>query len=393
MIVSQTFAAIDHAPIVEVVKSPDQLQELSSFWRDCQWHPSHDYDDVLAAMEQPGDRGTPVVLAVKLAGDPINALVGWQKPETPPWKLGYTYLTRQRFPCLTFPFGSLLDPNPAPNTSSALIATVEEYLSNGHADFALLQYLDTSSTVYQQAKTSPELQCRDLLSDPVPHYTLDLNRTFTEYLASLSKNTRSHIRRCRKKIEKAYGEAIEVRAYTKTEHVDEAASAVAEIEPSTWQYSALGQVLTTADQIYHWRQDAAKGRFLTHVLFINGKPVAYELGMVYKGRYDAFYAGYDPEYSKNSPGMYLMAEITEKLCSDPDVNLMDVGFSVEQYKRRYCEYSTDRDTVALFAPSVRGLCVWSIRLLAGGGNLAIKRALSRLGAFDKARKSLHQKRG
>ena len=384
--------ATAYSPRVKLINSVEEFTDLSLFWHSSQWHPCHDYDDVVSAFENPHPNGHPHVFAVMDQGLPISALIGWVKPVVPPWKLGYKSVTERHRPCLEFPYGALLGVDPSPSASSALVSQVLDFVSNGHADYALFHYLNVHSNLYEQAKSMPSFRSRDPFSDPVPHYTLSLPATYEQYVSSRSKNTRSDIRRHRNKLRKTFGDGARVATFSDVADIDATACAVSEIEAVTWQYHSLDQKVTTPREIKGWRDDAKRNRFLAQVLFIDDKPIAFNLGMTYEGRYDGFYTGYNPEYRKFSPGSYLLAETIENLCADPNVRLMDLGFSAEQYKKHYCDYSTERDSVTLFAPNLQGGKIFLLRLLAGGSNIAAKRVLNRLGIFEDIRQYLRRRK-
>ena len=109
-----------------------------------------------------------------------------------------------------------------------------------------------------------------------------------------------------------------------------------EVSSKTYQYLLLGSGLRTRESLEQgYRAAAELGWFRSYVLFPNDKPVAFQVGDVYRRRYHAQEIGYDPEWARHHVGIFLHTEIiTDLAASGGAVTEFDFGNGDNLHKER-----------------------------------------------------------
>ena len=64
-----------------------------------------------------------------------------------------------------------------------------------------------------------------------------------------------------------------------------------------------------------WQLLAARGWLRGYVLYLDEQPIAFELGELYRGRFDSLAGAYDPDYGQHRVGAYLLLKAIEDLGS------------------------------------------------------------------------------
>ena len=102
---------------------------------------------------------------------------------------------------------------------------------------------------------------------------------------------------------------------------------------------------------------ASKGWLRVFILYISGKPCAYWDTTAYCGILYGEYIGYDPAYSRYSPGMYLMLSVIGELCDQKthDITQIDFGQGDAEYKSVMTNLIFEAGEVQIYGRTLRGL--------------------------------------
>ncbi len=207
---------------------------------------------------------------------------------------------------------------------------------------------------------------------------IDLSGDFDGYLAGLSANTRSVIRRKARKATEVSGGTLDVRRFRTPDEIAHFHDIARRISMRTYQERLLGgglpddegflrsmYALAAADQVRGW------------LLYIAGEPAAYLYTPIQGGvvRYD--HVGHDPAFNDLSPGGVLQMEALRDLFGEGRFRRFDFTEGDGQHKRQFATGGVD--------------CIDMLLLRA---SLANRLTTVALGNFDRAaalgKKATHQ---
>ncbi|KWV95589.1 GNAT family N-acetyltransferase [Erythrobacter sp. AP23] len=153
---------------------------------------------------------------------------------------------------------------------------------------------------------------------------IDMAGTFEEYLARFSGKTRSTLRRKRRRLEKASGGALDLRAYRTPEEIDTFSQLALPLSRKTYQARLLDAGLPDNDaERAERRALAGNDQVRAFLLFLEGTPVAYLYLPVVRDTLVYAYLGFDPEHASLSPGTVLQMAALEVLFAEDRFRYFD----------------------------------------------------------------------
>lgn len=167
------------------------------------------------------------------------------------------------------------------------------------------------------------------------HWFIDLPDTFEEYLSTLSSKARKNRLREIRIFENELGG--KVRLVNKVEDVEWFLSAGEKISRSTYQWN-IGQRLENNEPTKKtYLAQAGAGILRCHILLAGDTPCAFARGTIRNGVYHYQTPGYDPTYSKYSPGTVLLMKVIQDLIENTDCRVLDFGQGGDMtgYKKVY----------------------------------------------------------
>lgn len=201
---------------------------------------------------------------------------------------------------------------------------------------------------------------------------LPLPATWDAFLASVSGNMRSNLRRKEKKlaalgarIEEAHGDAIAP-----------ALDTLFELHGARWETKGkTGNFIDPRLRAFH--RDIAVALDAENAVglwtaFIDGKPAAAIYGFRHSGRFLYYQAGFDPAFAEHGVGLAIMGHAIRRSI-EAGLTEFDYLRGDEDYKRRWTDLARHTKTLVLARPNLRGLA-W--RTLTSGKETA-KRLLGR----------------
>lgn len=272
--------------------------------------------------------------------------------------------------------------------SRLLEAAMQEVRKRG-ARFLLIEDLDQSSTLLQQAQglvprgfhiyspTSMQVRLK-----------IQLPPTGEEYWSKFAAKTRNTFRRLERKL----GD-FRVVCSTSLEQVPDFLRDANKISVNTWQTEQFGLRIKNDDiDLSQYTFLANQGALRSYVLYFGETPVTFVVGMQFRGvfRYDE--VGFDRQYHALSPGRVLLIKILEDVYSRETPQWFDFGMGDADYKRIFANHESTAGNVWILPPGIRGRCLVAYlngsRKLRQFGREAIKavgwyrrmRQKSRLGA-------------
>ncbi|MBS0480178.1 MAG: GNAT family N-acetyltransferase [Proteobacteria bacterium] len=215
----------------------------------------------------------------------------------------------------------------------------------------------------------------------------DLTIGFDAYLAQLSGNTRSAIKRKGKKVAQASGGQLDVRRYTTPEQLAEFHVIARRLALDTYQERLMGAGLPdTPDFTQRMYAMAAARQVRAWLLYVGGEPAAYLYCPVRGGVAIYEFVGHDPKFNDLSVGAVLQVEALRDLAADPGVDRFDFTEGDGQHKRQFATGGVECCDLLLLRPTLANRAV--IAALAGfdGAMALAKNVASRFGLRGAARK-------
>lgn len=208
----------------------------------------------------------------------------------------------------------------------------------------------------------------------------DLSIGFDAYLARLSANTRSGLKRKARRVMAVSGGTLDVRRFRTPAELEAFHDVARRISLRTYQERLFGGGLPD-DQAFVQcmyelaAADAVRGWLLT----IAGEPAAYLYCTVEHGvvRYD--HVGYDPAFDDLSPGGVLMLEAMRDLYAEPGLARFDFTEGDGQHKRSFATGGVACIDLLLLRPSLANRAAMAALEAFDRGVASAKHAVARLG--------------
>ncbi|HEX5447261.1 MAG TPA: GNAT family N-acetyltransferase [Pirellulales bacterium] len=148
-----------------------------------------------------------------------------------------------------------------------------------------------------------------------------------EYQSSWSGNHRRHLRKARKRAERAGSLTLEIHREFLPGQVERLFRLACEIEDQSWKGRA-GTSIMRSPGMFDWHLRQAQrladwGQLQLSFLRHEGKTIACEYGYRAKGTYYSAKVGYDPAYAHFSPGQLLRAMLLERFHNDGETARVD----------------------------------------------------------------------
>jgi hypothetical protein len=373
---------------VRVFKSSEQLEELRPIWTFWQQHPNADMDVYLSVIRSLPGVIRPHVLVLYRDGSPRAMLVGRLELGLVETRVGYLTVFKSHARMMTFIHGGQLG-STSPQDAELLVREVLSLLKSGEADAAFFSHFDTESSIYHCAVKLPGFLTRDHVPNIAIHRKIVLPESVQQFYGSFTGKTRSTLKRKTKKLNEYFGSSVQVRCFRKTKEINEMLRDVEEIAKKTYQ-RGLGVGFKDDFGMRERLRLAAERCWLrAYVLYLNGIPAAFWMGVLYKGTFHSDYLGYDPEYGKHSPGMYLIGKVIEDLCSEHDENraeAIDFGLGDAQYKEVLGNVEWRDGALFIFAPTFTAVARNVVRTAFALSNWAARRIVRMTGSATKIRR-------
>lgn len=188
-----------------------------------------------------------------------------------------------------------------------------------------------------------------------PSFYLRLTRSYDEFLQQRSGKFRSFLKRLDKKIRSRYSD-IRVAYYQENRHVLEGYEHLLSIERRSWKHQKGTSIPSRENQMSFFRElcesSSARGWLHLSVLFLDGCPVAHNLGLLREGRYSYLKTSFDEGFREVSPSAYLRAQLIERLIHD---GVAELDFPAEPYEweRQWTNATREHRTIRLYSQRFR----------------------------------------
>ena len=168
------------------------------------------------------------------------------------------------------------------------------------------------------------------------HHFASIPDTFDGYLKQLSARTRADLRATRKRFVGHVEQNYHTTCFRAPGEVSKFLAESMALSEKTYQYRLLGSGLRDREMLECSYLAASRlGWFRSYVLYVKERPVAFQVGYVYQGRFHAHEIGYDPEWAPYHVGIFLHTEIISDLAATSGaIREFDFGNGDMLHKRR-----------------------------------------------------------
>jgi len=180
--------------------------------------------------------------------------------------------------------------------------------------FALGSLADDSPTAPILRRVAREEGFRVVTEAGAKSPYLTLEGDWDTYLKGQSSNFRSDLKR---KGNKARRSGLEIRRFTDAGSVSIVLEAIYSIEAKSWKESTQTSITTNPQaRVFYDRflsRAAEAGWFESFLLYFEGTPAAYDMGVRFANRYYMLKTSYDQAFSEQSPGVVLREHVVRHL--------------------------------------------------------------------------------
>lgn len=372
---------------VKVLRTVSELEEIRSEWESWPGNRDSDIHSFLSFLRSNPATVRPHVLAVYRQGRPDAIMVGRIDHGEIRCRLGYLEMGfRAQIMC--FVYGALRG-NPSEDNCELLVDEILRSLSLGEADVAYLNFLRQGSDLCRLAMKKPGLLTRDHLCITQMHFGVTLPDTVEELYRSLPAGLRGFNKTKHNKLRREFAGRIEIKCFREVGGLDAMVRDVEQVAKTSYQRGLGVGFIDSPKMREGLRLKAEKGWLRAYILYLAGRPCAFWVGDMNQGTFGGDYVGYDPEFGKYSPGMFLLTNVIEGFCngSREGVKALDFGPGNAQYKELLSNQRWQETSVYIFAPSLKGIILNLVRTIVVGMDQTIKKALARTDLLRRIKKA------
>jgi len=331
------------------------------------------------------------VVIAESAGAPLATFVAIVEDIRLSSTFGYRAVSSPRLRALVGAHGGTLAWDD--EAAQRVVRAIRQALADGEADALWCPSLPLDSYLHRLSPLLGSALFRPGFAKTWTHRRLALPATYDEFLQSLRKATRADLRRDRRRLEKTFGEGLDVNRLHETgAGADSIASRLEQVAAKTYQRGLGAGFIDSPEQRRVIEIGVRRGTFRAWTLEVEGAPVAYWQGSVYGRSYVSSSTGYDNAFARHRVGMCLLTYAVGDLCADPSVDRIDWGFGDAEYKRLYSTESFDERDLVVLAPTFKGVRVSTTRVVIMGTSTAARRMSDAIGITNRVKKRWRQLR-
>lgn len=374
---AQLPAAEPSTSSVRVLRTLAELEELRQEWTGWCDDPNADLDLYLAWARRRPEFVRPHVIVIYRGARPDCILVGRLELARVELKIGYFVLFRPKVARLFFVRDGLLG-NVCDENIKLLVKELRKCLRRREATLAEIPKVRPLPALDEAVGKEFGTFSRGHFLPLQEHRWLELPDNYEDFLQALSRKNRHEIRRHQKRLNEEFGKRARIQCYHEAAEVDNLVRDVESISEKSYQ-RALGVGFRADEETMEsLRIIANQGGLRGCVLYLDDQPSAFFVGRQYKHKLHGTYMGFDPQFSKYSPGVIILMHGIQD-CFDPAnrATHMDLGWGDRQYKRMICNRTRQDGFLHVYAPTWKGLRLNLLRSTTSLIDTLARRALER----------------
>jgi hypothetical protein len=369
---------------VNVYKNFDQVAPVSPFWRSWQWNPYSDLDYVQFKFQNITNAGKPFILALSLEGSLVTILTASIEMRPLHFQFGYKYWTGPTLKTLTVDRYDVLGWQDA-EVWMALLECFKGLLDSKVVELIRLKGFPLDSPPHKIPLPGLPWLCGDPLKHVQESWVLTCPNGFGDFLKK-HRGLKDSLRRGLRRMKKLAGEDIVIRCYKNIDDLDTILNHTEQIAQHTWQRGLGGGSFADEEARQRFRFLLQKGWLRSYILYLAGRPVSFNHGLLYQRQYFFETVGYDQAYRREGVGKYLWMKVIEDFSGSGLIDDFVFGEGNSEDKGRSCDRSFQIADRHLFAPTfhIKAFNIFRIAMLAS--HLLGKKTLKKIGHFESFRR-------
>jgi CelD/BcsL family acetyltransferase involved in cellulose biosynthesis len=343
----------DNRLAFRTIRDLQELEALRGLWESWPGTRDSDLDFFSSLVRSRGQGCQPHVIVLIRGANPNAILIGLRERRRMPFKLGFATICEPEVTTLEFVYGGLRG-KASKDDCSAFVQEVMRFLNEGQADLALWRQLDVQSNLCECALRLPHFVLRDHSGYLEGHWFMNFPQGLDEFLMSLDWNQRSKLRRKYRKVTSHLAGKVRTCSFHSVGDLEPAISDIEEIASRTDKRLFGEGFFNTLQMREQMVASAERGWLRLYILYLEGQPAAFWVGTLHDHCLQADHVGYDPVWSKLSPGIFLFFKILEDL-RDEDIAAVDLGCGDIQFKQCFGDLRSVESSVHIYAPTLRGI--------------------------------------
>jgi len=199
------------------------------------------------------------------------------------------------------------------------------------------------------------------------------------------------IQRRNRKLVSDFRDQVRIVCFREPAEVDRMMEDVEEVAKKTYQRGlGVGFIKDTATR-QRLQLEAEKGWLRGYVLYLGDRSCAFWIGTLYRGTFHTNFTGYDPSYSKYSPGMFLLMRAIEEMYTQEEhhqrVHNINWGLGDAEYKEILGTSEWQEGPMHIFAPTPKGLRLKLLMVATALIEQCSKKALASTGFLPRIKKA------
>jgi hypothetical protein len=254
-----------------------------------------------------------------------------------------------------------------------------ESLRSKEADVVLMGHLKIDSEMYDLSRNISPILCRDFVTSPKAHRIKSLIQDGNGFKNILSSAAKIKYKKCANKMNKTYKNRYEVKCYKDLSELEIIMNDSEAIARKTY-HRGLGVGFNDNEETRKRFDLALRKNWLrVYILYIDGSPVAFWNGMLYKNIFYTGDTGYDHEFHYFAVGTFLLMKLMEDIFNTGDATALDYGLGDAEYKRQLSDGCWPESFVCIFAPSLRSIAINVFRIIVHSISRAAESLLDQTG--------------
>ena len=381
--VGRHLASIGGACVVRVARSAEEVESLRADWEpllgDCV-HTDPDY--TLWSVREEPHVIQPHVLSIERDGRVEGIVVARIANARLPCKLGHTTVYAPTVRALCVMREGWLGRVDA-YTAEVILDELLAALDRREADVLLFRQLEQDSVLHRAALARATFATRrQHVARTDVRWQLELQPTVDEYLASVSPSTRKAARRTSSRLEREFASRLSIKVFRDASDLDVLLGDIETVASRTYQRRIGVGFVGHERQRSRLAALAARGWLRGYVLYLDGQPIAFELGELYRNRFDSLAGAYDPDYGQHRVGAYLLMKAIEDLGAE-HVSVFDFGFGDAEYKSKLAHRRLEEGDLVMYARRPRPIWIKFARTTLLEISRAVTAGLTRLALMER----------
>lgn len=200
------------------------------------------------------------------------------------------------------------------------------------------------------------------------------------YLSNLPAKSRQDMRRSLRRFEGQFAGRFAISTHCSVDEVSDFLNRVEVVSKRTYQ-ARLGLGVVADSYVGNKVLAGAKrGYARCYLLTLDGKPLAWRIGFLYRNVYCSHHVGFDPEYEKWHPGVVMhLASVRDLSENCEGVDTLDMLYGDNDFKRKASNLFRMERNYYLFPRSLRGGATYLALRCCNGFSRQLGLLLERLG--------------